>query len=246
MEALEHRRRQPGFTLIELLVVIAIIAILAAMLFPVFARARENARRTSCASNFRQLSMGILQYVQDYDETFPRFSHSSNGYNGFDGYSGGDGPRWADMIFPYTKSVQILDCPSGTVATSTYSGGSYYDITTYSYGYVTPTSAANPIGVASRGIAAVDDSAGTIMLVEDGREDTGAGPETHGRLIPSLGESIDNLGGRLNGMRHTGVADDDFSGYGFNVAYTDGHIKWVRLTNVWGGGAMRQFTLAAD
>jgi prepilin-type N-terminal cleavage/methylation domain-containing protein len=60
-----------GFTLIELLVVIAIIAILAAILFPVFARARENARRASCASNLKQISLGLMQYSQDYDERFP-------------------------------------------------------------------------------------------------------------------------------------------------------------------------------
>ncbi|MDH7569634.1 MAG: prepilin-type N-terminal cleavage/methylation domain-containing protein, partial [Armatimonadota bacterium] len=66
------RRRERGFTLIELLVVIAIIAILAAILFPVFARARENARRSNCASNLKQIGMGIRQYSQDYDERLPR------------------------------------------------------------------------------------------------------------------------------------------------------------------------------
>ena len=64
------KRKHTGFTLIELLVVIAIIAILAAILFPVFARARENARKTNCLSNLKQLGMGMLQYAQDYDETF--------------------------------------------------------------------------------------------------------------------------------------------------------------------------------
>src|SRR5215216_4432933 len=64
--------KRRGFTLIELLVVIAIIAILAAILFPVFARARENARRTSCLSNLKQLSLGIMQYTQDYDERLPQ------------------------------------------------------------------------------------------------------------------------------------------------------------------------------
>src|SRR5450755_1930358 len=62
---------RPGFTLIELLVVVAIIALLAAILFPVFARARENARRTSCSSNLKQLGLGVLMYAQDYDEYYP-------------------------------------------------------------------------------------------------------------------------------------------------------------------------------
>ncbi|MDH7568888.1 MAG: prepilin-type N-terminal cleavage/methylation domain-containing protein, partial [Armatimonadota bacterium] len=65
-------KRRRGFTLIELLVVIAIIAILAALLFPVFARARENARKATCMSNCKQIGMATMQYVQDYDETFPR------------------------------------------------------------------------------------------------------------------------------------------------------------------------------
>ena len=65
--------RRKAFTLIELLVVIAIISILAAILFPVFARARESARRTSCLSNLKQIGLGIMMYVQDYDETYPRY-----------------------------------------------------------------------------------------------------------------------------------------------------------------------------
>src|SRR5437763_14432141 len=87
-----HPRSQKigsGFTLIELLVVIAIIAILAAILFPVFARARENARRASCQSNQKQLGLGFLQYAQDYDERLPFHQN------------------WAPQIYPYVKSTQI-------------------------------------------------------------------------------------------------------------------------------------------
>jgi prepilin-type N-terminal cleavage/methylation domain-containing protein/prepilin-type processing-associated H-X9-DG protein len=92
-----------AFTLIELLIVIAIIAILAAILFPVFARARENARRSSCASNLKQIGLGIMQYTQDYDECLP----SSTDLNGTtNGYS------WRGMTLPYTKSLQLYNCPS--------------------------------------------------------------------------------------------------------------------------------------
>src|SRR5690606_3137964 len=111
--------RQNGFTLIELLVVIAIISILAAILFPVFARAREQARRASCASNFKQLGMAMLQYTQDYDERFPPFSQGA-GNVGFQGFNGADGARWGDVIYPYIKNTQIFDCPSGTKTMTVY------------------------------------------------------------------------------------------------------------------------------
>lgn len=74
----DRSKGSKGFTLIEILVVIAIIALLAAILFPVFARARENARRTSCASNLKQIGLGIMQYTQDYDERMPPFLNEPN------------------------------------------------------------------------------------------------------------------------------------------------------------------------
>ena len=91
-----------GFTLIELLVVIAIIAILAAILFPVFARARENARRASCSSNLKQIGLGVMQYTQDYDESYPTRRRNS------------DGAIWSQLIQPYVKSTQLFKCPSNT------------------------------------------------------------------------------------------------------------------------------------
>ena len=97
--------RRRAFTLIELLVVIAIIAILAAILFPVFARARENARRASCQSNLKQIGLGIKQYIQDYDERFPQEGDATAGNRG-----------WAYAIQPYIKSEQLFQCPSETVA----------------------------------------------------------------------------------------------------------------------------------
>ena len=93
-----------AFTLIELLVVIAIIAILAAILFPVFARARENARRSSCQSNLKQIGLGIMQYTQDYDERLPgRIMDSA---------VAGEVNSWRRVIYPYVKSTQIFACPS--------------------------------------------------------------------------------------------------------------------------------------
>jgi len=93
--------RTKGFTLIELLVVIAIIAILAAILFPVFARAREKARQNSCLSNVKQLTLALLMYVNDYDERFPG---SASGWL--------HGPTWKGKIYPYVKNAGIYKCPS--------------------------------------------------------------------------------------------------------------------------------------
>jgi len=103
-----------GFTLIELLVVIAIIAILAAILFPVFARAREKARQTSCLSNCKQIALGVLMYAQDYDEMLPPNATGPSTYNLPDGTSYTGSLLWHYMIFPYVKNVQLFDCPSST------------------------------------------------------------------------------------------------------------------------------------
>jgi prepilin-type N-terminal cleavage/methylation domain-containing protein/prepilin-type processing-associated H-X9-DG protein len=94
---------RPGFTLIELLVVIAIIAVLAAILFPVFAQARESARQTSCLSNTKQLAMATLSYCQDYDETYPMSIYVQNGNQAVAVY---------DAVAPYLKNTQVLVCPS--------------------------------------------------------------------------------------------------------------------------------------
>lgn len=118
-----NRRQTEGFTLIELLVVIAIIAILAAILFPVFARAREAARKTSCLSNMNQMGKATMMYVQDYDETYyPHRFNSGAGsnpllkeINGSTGQITGaarDKTFWISLLQPYTKNYDVFKCPS--------------------------------------------------------------------------------------------------------------------------------------
>jgi prepilin-type N-terminal cleavage/methylation domain-containing protein/prepilin-type processing-associated H-X9-DG protein len=100
--------RRSGFTLIELLVVIAIIAILAAILFPVFAKAREKARQASCLSNIKQQALGCLMYAQDYDEILPLNIWTAAGAWPQPSHQ----RTYAHLIYPYVKNVQLFRCPS--------------------------------------------------------------------------------------------------------------------------------------
>ncbi len=124
------KRGNSAFTLIELLVVIAIIAILAAILFPVFAQARERARSISCLSNLQQQGLAITMYVQDYDETFFQLPwHQATTDTGCEPNSNAACPTvfWSDLLMPYIKNQGIFSCPSNS------------DILYSTWGYVSPT-----------------------------------------------------------------------------------------------------------
>ena len=208
-------RTNRAFTLIELLVVIAIIGILAAILFPVFGRARENARRSSCSSNQKQIGLGILQYKQDYDERFPLVY-----------YNGGWIPsnRYVyTAIFPYVKSGQIFSCPSNTsdglpfstdaanLATNNSSPKSEYATNSYINNAGTST---NPSPLSD---AAIPEPSTTIMMVDMTDNATAMNS-----IIDSWGFVISTSPTvQKQGFLHL---------EGANYLYIDGHVKWQNKT----------------
>lgn len=219
-----------AFTLIELLVVIAIIAILAAILFPVFARARENARRASCQSNLKQIGIGILQYVQDYDERYPVVLN----------YAGGNQNRtnWAKVVQPYLKSTQIFNCPSDAT-TVINSGLAYYWLGNdpapahVSYAY----NQAFGVNQYSQSIASLTNAARTVAVV-----DAGAIPQASVNPTKWVAEVnapwvLDQAtNAKVPGTNAGGVADGDVYTAPnprhletTNVLWADGHVKSQRV-----------------
>jgi prepilin-type N-terminal cleavage/methylation domain-containing protein/prepilin-type processing-associated H-X9-DG protein len=234
-------RTRRAFTLIELLTVIAIIAILAAMLFPVFAKAREKAERTSCLSNFKQLGLAAMAYATDYDNTLCPFSQGL-GFAGFLGYAGGDGCRWADELYPYLKNSQVFDCPTtDDRQMQLFPGGQFFDITQYSYGYNTPSDPNASYGVAGKRQNRIGHAAGTIMFAEDGREDSilnggAVDAESIGREIPNANDTVATLAGRVDGSRHTGAATTDYPSQWINACFCDGHAKFTSINEAAANG----------
>lgn len=146
--------RKIGFTLIELLVVVAIIAVLASILFPVFARARENARRANCMSNEKQLSLAALQYTQDYDERLFGF------------YTGPAATQvtWMNRLQPYMKSTQIFKCPSDAILIN---GGLTSFATSYCYNWYYLSDSGTAASAGGVALAAIKDASGTILFAEE-------------------------------------------------------------------------------
>jgi prepilin-type N-terminal cleavage/methylation domain-containing protein/prepilin-type processing-associated H-X9-DG protein len=232
-----QRVARRGFTLIELLVVIAIIAILAAILFPVFAQAREAARKSSCQSNLKQLGNAFLMYVQDYDETYPQsfidgppygsptvraFAQAINGT-----YGPLTGGTWGSVLQPYVKNVQVFGCPS-TSGTDIYAPSTFKTQVKIGYTY-------NQL-LAWNSIAAVAAPASIFMVWEFGGDEgfnttlLGGYPHvTQAGYGPSnpykYGMSVAMYSG------FTGLPEwnyDRIHGGTNNYLYADGHVKALK------------------
>jgi len=211
--------RTKGFTLIELLVVIAIIAILAAILFPVFAKSREKARQSSCLSNLKQIGLAITQYAQDFDEKNVSVYRDSGGYR----------YMWGDLVQPYMRSYQMLVCPSNSwfynynrplvlnPATNTNSQ------TSLTCSYAIPDMNVNQNGtviypIPGSSISQIQDPTGTIMVVDSWSPFiwSGACPETNYAAGPALTTYTD-LGNQSQVCK---IHNDTFG-----ALFADGHVK---------------------
>lgn len=242
----KSKKQRSGFTLIELLVVIAIIAILAAILFPVFGRARENARRSSCASNLKQIGLGVMQYTQDYDERMPSSRMNPGNVDG-------GGGNWQNMVQPYIKSYQLFACPSNTRNTVLVEDG--YDpnigppskaVASYAAqteaggsgpggsGAGSNGAAFGPRGVSGPNISEFTSSSQTIMVVD-------------ANTASSDFRSTNGLWNSTNAQA-SGGKPALFVGHlsTFNVLFADGHVKSMKplqtiMTSMGGSGSVNMW-----
>ncbi len=212
-----------GFTLIELLVVIAIIAILAAILFPVFAKAREKARQTSCANNVRQISTGLAMYSQDYDEQLPGgMDIHWNGTANSDGVAIWGG--YVDALAPYLKNIQIFICPSDgaknclsydtsrNYASVTLAGTAPAQPLSYGYNYFLGAGGTHSPSL-------VDYPSQTCLIAEVTQS-----PFIYVASVTDAGIMLDPAATQMiEGSRHS---------EGMNIGFLDGHCKWYRYSQI--------------
>ena len=219
-----------GFTLIELLVVIAIIALLAAILFPVFARARENARRSSCQSNLKQIGLGFLQYSQDYDERLPPYTANDQVDRNLSAQLASAG--WALLLDPYLKSAQIFQCPSnrlkaGDATTPRYQDYIYNQNICITPGVINP---GNMQPSKSTPISEFSHTANTMLVWDGPTIGTTNGEMPWGSTFNYHSESYVSTG-IANTSTHYAVMEHGLAMRrhleGANYAFVDGHVKWL-------------------
>jgi prepilin-type N-terminal cleavage/methylation domain-containing protein/prepilin-type processing-associated H-X9-DG protein len=214
----QRHARVKGFTLIELLVVIAIIAILAAILFPVFARARENARRSSCQSNIRQITLGIKQYVQDYDEKFPLLSVDTTNGNPY---------GWADAIQPYVKNEQVFQCPSeSTSAAAGTPVGSGADYTDYFFNSNLSSIGESQLSYISNTVLNGDSDPAGLSGAGGHANNPGAGAGGLSGCNAATGSTCTDTAGTIALLNAAQRHLD-----GANYSFADGHVKWLKGAN---------------
>lgn len=225
--------RKRAFTLIELLVTIAIISILAAILFPVFARARENARRANCMSNLKQIGLGIMQYTQDYDEQMPLISVNGPPDAASTGaWDESNGPLgWVDALQPYIKSLQVFQCPSDKTGPNTNANGGGY--TDYFF-----NSNLNP-NTKPISLAAITTPTNTLLIGEWQGANNKARSNWGGFNVPAYVEYapvqslyISPTSSYFSATMAT-IGDTTMTSCqrhldGSNYLFTDGHVKWLK------------------
>jgi prepilin-type N-terminal cleavage/methylation domain-containing protein/prepilin-type processing-associated H-X9-DG protein len=245
-------RIRSGFTLIELLVVIAIIAILAAILFPVFAQAREKARSISCLSNTKEIGLAEQMYTQDYDELVPLNNQNWAGQGWFSvpkypGYSFLN--TWESLLEPYMKNYGIWVCPSASTTTGLYAGYDYspsspwtsgpnagsiqaaYTLNNYYWDNSTYGGIFQP-GFGPISIAAMDAPA-SLMFCADGGQSPRTAWDPEQQVNQGGGLGVDTTGSSPYAYA-LGSPYPQGSWYarhqlGLNNVFFDGHAKWMRL-----------------
>ena len=229
-------RRSKGFTIVELLVVIAVIGILAAILFPVFARARENARRASCQSNLKQIGLGLAQYTQDYDETLPTMSATAQGTVSYNSSNNWTAPaaettryatspyqNWIQSIHPYVKSWQLYKCVAATQNAYTPLGYPCYESqgdsdSSYRYNGV----------MLQRRLSAIQQPSTLIHILES----TFASGTAW--IRPSVSTTVSSLPLTTSATFIRWLEPFPLHFDGVNLLFADGHVKWRRIDTIAG------------
>ena len=226
---------RPGFTLIELLVVIAIIAIIAAILFPVFSKVRENARRTACLSNMKQIGLAFVQYSQDSDERLP----NGSGFIDISNHYLGDGSGWASQLYPDIKSAGVFHCPD--------------DGTSFSSAQV-PVSYSFNLNAGGAAASQFQSPTDTVLLFEVSGDSSDVTKEGNGAGSGDMSVDNESCSGNGNDLTRGGYYTYQTgplgsppkapAGYtssaglhagGSDFLLGDGHVKWLRGSAVSAG-----------